>query len=364
VSAAGAGAIAAGAALAAAAGGKVAFVPRRSGDAGALAAGLAPGVLPGGRLLSDAADRAEVEAVWGPLPADLVAGASASDAAAGLAGRLAGGLADILRAAADGGIDVLHLAGVDLVRDAASASLAEAALARVAAQGTVVVQDLAMTETVARFADVVLPVTATQERAGTRTDWEGRAQRFSRAVDGPKLTQDDWEAFVQLAALLGHDLGVRGLDDIRAAAGPRSDGARARTRCPTVDAAAASPSSSDAGAAGRHARRGRAAAAARRRDDARRRRRPARDRAPLDRAGRPCGRRASRARRRSAGRDHRCGRHERRAARRGRRRRHRRRRRAAPHADRRRRGADDPPGRGRRERARHARRRVAAEVGA
>jgi NADH-quinone oxidoreductase subunit G len=230
----GSGAIAAGAALAAAAGGKVAFVPRRSGDAGALAAGLAPGVLPGGRLLSDAADRAEVEAVWGPLPADLVAGASGSVAGAGLAG----GLADILRTAADGGIDVLHLAGVDLVRDAASASLAEAALARVAAQGTVVVQDLAMTETVARFADVVLPVTATQERAGTRTDWEGRSQRFSRAVDGPKLTQDDWEAFVQLAALLGHDLGVRGLDDVRDAQARLGRRASAHPM-PTVDAAAA-----------------------------------------------------------------------------------------------------------------------------
>jgi NADH-quinone oxidoreductase subunit G len=237
----GAGAIAAGAALAAAAGGKVAFVPRRSGDAGALAAGLAPGVLPGGRLLSDAADRAEVEAVWGPLPADLVAGATASGAAA-----VPGGLAGILRTAADGGIDVLHLAGVDLVRDAASASLAEAALARVAAQGTVVVQDLAMTETVARFADVVLPVTATQERAGTRTDWEGRAQRFSRAVDGPKLTQDDWEAFVQLASLLGHDLGVRGLDDVRDAQARLGRRASAHPM-PTVDASAASPSSPAAG---------------------------------------------------------------------------------------------------------------------
>jgi len=205
---AGAGAIAAAAALAEAAEGKVAFVPRRSGDAGALAAGLAPGVLPGGRLLVDAADRAEVEAAWGPLPDGLVAGAK--DAVE------AGGLADILAAAADGRIDVLHLAGVDLASDAASASLAQRALARVAAQGTVIVQDLAMTDTVARYADVVLPVTATQERAGTRTDWEGRAQRFSRAIDGPKLAQDDWEAFVQLAALLGHDLGVRALEDVRA----------------------------------------------------------------------------------------------------------------------------------------------------
>lgn len=200
---AGAGTLTAAATLAAAVGGKVGFVPRRSGDTGGLLAGLAPGLLPGGRSLADAADRAEVEAVWGPLPATL-------------AGDTVAGLADILAAAAAGKVDVLHLAGIDLARDADAPALAERALAKVAASGTVVVQDLALTDTAARYADVVLPVTATQERAGTRTDWEGRAQRFDRAVDAPRLAQDDWEVFVQLVAVLGHDLGATGLDAIRA----------------------------------------------------------------------------------------------------------------------------------------------------
>ena len=203
---AGAGTLAAASGLAAQLSGLIGFVPRRSGDAGGLAAGLAPGVLPGARLLSDAADRSDVEAVWGPLPATLPA--------AQVAG--ATGLADILRAAAGGSIDVLHLAGVDLARDAQSAALAAKALAKVASSGTVVVQDLALTETIERYADVVLPVTATQERAGSRTDWEGRTPHFSRAVDGPKLSQDDWEVFVQLAALLGHDLDAADLGAIRA----------------------------------------------------------------------------------------------------------------------------------------------------
>ena len=198
---AGVGTLAAAARLAAAVGGKVGFVPRRSGDTGALLAGLAPGVLPGGRMLADAADRAEVESAWGTLPT------AAGDVT---------GLADILAAAAAGKVDVLHLAGIDLARDADAPTLAERALAKVAASGTVVVQDLALTDTVVRYADVVLPVTATQERAGTRTNWEGRAQRSSRAVDAPKLCQDDWEAFVQLAAVLGRDLGASSLDAIRA----------------------------------------------------------------------------------------------------------------------------------------------------
>jgi NADH-quinone oxidoreductase subunit G len=183
---AGAGSVRAGAALAGATGGRFGWVPRRAGARGALEAGLVAGALPGGRRLEDPADRAELEALWGPLPT-----APGRD------------LAGILAAAADGGIDVLHLIGIDLVRDVASPDLVRRALERV---GTVIVQDLAATATVTAHADIVLPATATQERAGTRTDWEGRAQRFARAVDGPELVLDDREIVGQLAILLGRPL--------------------------------------------------------------------------------------------------------------------------------------------------------------
>jgi NADH-quinone oxidoreductase subunit G len=193
---AGAGSITAGAALADQAGGKLGHVPRRAGARGAVEAGLLAGTLPGGRRLDDADDRAAVEAVWGvELPRER--------------GR---DLHAILTDAAAGGIDVLHLIGVDLVRDCASPQLARAALDKV---GTVVVQDLAATETVTGFADVVLPAAGTQERAGSYTDWEGRTQRFSRAIDAPDLVQEDWEIVRQLAALLGHDLGFDDLDGLR-----------------------------------------------------------------------------------------------------------------------------------------------------
>jgi NADH-quinone oxidoreductase subunit G len=194
---AGAGSVPAAATLAASVGGKLGYVPRRAGARGALEAGLYAGTLPGGRRLEDPADRAEVEALWGAsLPA-----ARGRD------------LQAILEDAAAGRIDVLHLIGVDLVRDAASPELARKALAKV---GTVIAQDLARTETVVGFADVVLPAAGTQERAGSYTDWEGRTQRFARAVDAPDLVQEDWEIVVQLAALLGHDLGFNDLDGIRA----------------------------------------------------------------------------------------------------------------------------------------------------
>ncbi|MEX1162082.1 MAG: NADH-quinone oxidoreductase subunit G [Nitriliruptor sp.] len=190
------GTLTAAAALADACGAKLAWVPRRAGDRGALEAGLAAGVLPGGRRLDDADDRAAVAAVWGELPQER--------------GR---DLEAILTDAAAGKVDVLHLIGVDPLRDAASPELARKALAKAK---LVIAQDLALNATVAEFADVVLPAAATQERAGAMTNWEGRTQRFARAVDGPDLVQEDWEILVQLAAMQGRDLGFSDLDALRA----------------------------------------------------------------------------------------------------------------------------------------------------
>jgi NADH-quinone oxidoreductase subunit G len=191
-----AGTLTAAAALADACGAKLGWVPRRAGDRGALEAGLAAGVLPGGRRLDDAEDRAAVEAVWGPLPEER--------------GR---DLQAILTDAAAGKVDVLHLVGVDPLRDAASPDLARKALTKAK---LVVCQDLALSATVAEFADVVLPATATQERAGALTNWEGRTQRYARAIDGPDLVQDDWEIVQQLAAVQGRDLGFSDLEQLRA----------------------------------------------------------------------------------------------------------------------------------------------------
>jgi NADH-quinone oxidoreductase subunit G len=174
---------------------KVAWVPRRAGARGAVEAGLAPGFLPGGRRADDQADRDAVSDAWGSLPE--------------APGR---GLHAILEAAAAGDIDVLHLVGIDLLRDGHDPDLVRRALDRVR---TVVTQDLAANATTAA-ADVVLPVTATQERAGTFTNWEGRSQQFRAVVDGPSLCQDDWEVLVQLAAVQGRDLGFHDLEGLRA----------------------------------------------------------------------------------------------------------------------------------------------------
>ena len=51
--------------LAEATGARLAWVPRRAGERGALEAGALPTLLPGGRPLADAAARAEVASAWG-----------------------------------------------------------------------------------------------------------------------------------------------------------------------------------------------------------------------------------------------------------------------------------------------------------
>lgn len=194
---AGAGALAAAGHIAAHTHAGVAWVPRLAGTRGALDAGLAPGLLPGGRSLTDDTDRAEVEQAWGvQLPSPLE-----------------GDLEEVLTRCRKGDVDVLHLVGFDPVRFGTSPELARKALKKV---GTVVVHDLSLGDELAGVADVVFPSTATQERDGAHTDWEGRRSTFRRAVDGPGLVRDDWEVAVALAGMVGADLGFADLDGLRA----------------------------------------------------------------------------------------------------------------------------------------------------
>src|SRR5208282_1757287 len=92
------GALAAVAILATASGARLAWVPRRAGERGALEAGALPGLLPIGRPVTDAAARAEVARTWGK--SSLPSGRGRDTAA-------------MLAAAADGELGALVVAGVD-----------------------------------------------------------------------------------------------------------------------------------------------------------------------------------------------------------------------------------------------------------
>jgi NADH-quinone oxidoreductase subunit G len=147
------GALSAAAALAATTGAKLAWVPRRAGERGAVDAGALPTLLPGGRTLTE---RAAVEAVWGPVPAE--------------AGR---DLTAIFEAVKAKQLKGLLVGAVDPA-DCPDPVLALDALEAAEFVVSLEVRRSAVTDR----ADVVLPVAAPVEKGGTYLDWEGRARPY------------------------------------------------------------------------------------------------------------------------------------------------------------------------------------------
>ena len=206
------GALAAAADLAATTGARLAWVPRRAGDRGAVEAGALPNLLPGGRPLAEASARVDVAAAWGveSLP--------------GKAGRDGNA---IVAALAKGDLGGLVVGGVD-PDDTSDPAAFRAALD---AAGFVVSLELRETD-VTRRADVVLPVAPVADKAGTFVTWDGRAREFVAVFSNPASLPDlrvlsgiaD-----ELAALgQGATLGFRTVAEVRAemqALGPW-DGAR------------------------------------------------------------------------------------------------------------------------------------------
>jgi NADH-quinone oxidoreductase subunit G len=164
---------------------------RRGNVHGALDAGLAPGVLPGRVSLDDG--RSRFHDHWSTVPS----------------GR---GLdtEGILRAAADGKLDVLVLLGADPLSDFPDHDLARRALA---GARTVVAVDTHQTPSV-KQADVVLPAAGYTETDGTTTNLEGRISRLSQKITPPGTARADWVIAAELAYRLGDDLGLESLDDV------------------------------------------------------------------------------------------------------------------------------------------------------
>ena len=179
--------------LATATGAALAWVPRRAGERGAIEAGALPPLLPGGRPVSDAAARAEVARAWGvaTLPAE--------------PGRDTG---EILAAAAAGDLDALVVAGVD------PGDLPDPRFALEAIEATPFVVSLELrVSAVTDRADVVLPVAAVPEKAGTFVNWEGRPGSFEAALDVPGVEPD-----LQVLGRIADEMDVHlGLPDAAAA---------------------------------------------------------------------------------------------------------------------------------------------------
>ncbi|MGI9003327.1 MAG: NADH-quinone oxidoreductase subunit G [Pseudonocardia sp.] len=159
-------------ALAARTGAVVGWVPRRAGERGALDAGAAPTLLPGGRLVSDATARAEVESAWGLAAGTLpvVPGRDTDE---------------ILAAAAIGDLAALVVGGLD-PHDLADPAAALAGLREVGFLVSLELHACAVTG----LADVVLPVAPDAQRSGSYLNWEGRARTFGPALDASGVLPD------------------------------------------------------------------------------------------------------------------------------------------------------------------------------
>jgi NADH-quinone oxidoreductase subunit G len=174
------------AALARATGARLAWVPRRAGERGAVEAGALPTLLPGGRRVGEDAARAEVERLWDTaLPTTPGRDTSA-----------------ILAAAADGALSALLVGGVDPA-DLPDPALAIRALDSVGFLVSLELRRSAVTER----ADVVLPVAPAVHKAGTYLDWEGRRRPFGVTLAGTGALPDG-RVLHTLADELDVDLGL------------------------------------------------------------------------------------------------------------------------------------------------------------
>ncbi len=176
-----AGALSAVAALADASGAKIAWIPRRAGERGALEAGAIGNLLPGARPVADAAARVDISTAWGisTLPSEV--GRSASE---------------IISALNSGGLDALVIGGVDPFDNKDSSAMLSAL-----DKAFVVALEIASSE-VTKRANVVLPVAAITEKSGSFLNWEGRPRKFDTAVSDTHNRSD-----LRILSMIAEEMG-------------------------------------------------------------------------------------------------------------------------------------------------------------
>lgn len=219
------GALSAATQVAAVTGARMAWIPRRAGERGALEAGCLPNLLPGGRPVADNRAREQTAAAWNR--ADLPASPGRDTA-------------HILAAARTGELGALLIGGVD----PADLPDPETTLAGIAAAHFVVSLELRQSA-VTELADVVFPVAPAAEKAGAFLNWEGRFRPFEAAL--PTNAVPDSRVLHVLAGEVGVDLACA--TPAAAAAELGRLGAWAGRRPATPDVGLAKPSRPGAGQA-------------------------------------------------------------------------------------------------------------------
>ncbi|MEP7045976.1 MAG: NADH-quinone oxidoreductase subunit NuoG [Ilumatobacteraceae bacterium] len=117
---------------------------------------------------------------------------------------------DIARASAAGKIECLILLGCDPLSDLPDSDLARQLMA---GAPRIIAIDTFLTKS-SSPAHVVLAAAAYGEKSGTTTNIEGRVSTLSEKVTPRGTSRPDWMIAVELAELLGADLGVSSVDDL------------------------------------------------------------------------------------------------------------------------------------------------------
>jgi NADH-quinone oxidoreductase subunit G len=211
------GGLSAAARLADSTGAKLAWVPRRAGERGALEVGALPGLLPGGRPVADEAARAQMLEGWHVSELPTAEGRNA-DA--------------ILAAATAGTLGALLVGGIEPDDFADPAAV----LTALDTAGFVVSLELRHSAVTER-ADVVFPVAPVAEKSGTYVNWEGRHRTFPAAL--PPAATPDLRVLDTLADELGIDLGLPTVEAARAEFNALGVWDGTPVAAPTVAAAAA-----------------------------------------------------------------------------------------------------------------------------
>ncbi len=161
---------------------KLAWIPRRAGERGALESGAIGNLLPGGRPVSDAAARVDIAALWNTPSLPTAIGRTNDE---------------IYAAVNSGELGALLVGGVDPL-DGTNNAAALAALDK----AFVVSLEIAPSEVTQR-ANVILPVAAITEKSGSFLNWEGRARKFDAAVDN-SLNRSD----LRILSMIAEEMGV------------------------------------------------------------------------------------------------------------------------------------------------------------
>jgi NADH-quinone oxidoreductase subunit G len=189
------GALSSAAGLASRTGARLAWIPRRAGDRGAIETGCLPHLLPGGRPVADAQARVDVATTWGLETLPETPGRDADQIIAAVNAAELGGLVV-------GGVDPDDTADPAAFRAALDAA------------SFVVALELRETD-VTRAADVVFPVAAAIDKAGMYVTWEGRPRSFDAVFTNPQALPDS-RVLAGIAEELGRPLGFRTVAEVRA----------------------------------------------------------------------------------------------------------------------------------------------------